>query len=390
MSLDDDDLKYFNLRKEGKTYFSKLFTWSASDEEGKRNVTIVFENSDEQTIGELDGALCLRLSGQKRKTQVTALVTQDDKKVKRLTLQTFKNRTTAGEEWFATSDKHEFTFRQGEFERLLEFLQRIRFVDLTNKGRFQIEDISTQSDRKIIVDAQDRNLFNAIKELSSDERRNLLLGLHNELTNDDVNVLLGRKQALAEFKEQYARQDWDEPTWQSFFEREQWVFGYGLDYRIMRTFDREMAVGSSGTDNKEKPVVDFLQNFTDYTVLVEIKLPETPIFRPKKGGRSGTWEFSREFVSSVSQVLEQKAEWLASAQTGDKYSKDGRRKLSARTRNAKTILVIGSSKEFSQCESVRDREIMEDTFELFRLENRTIDIITYDELLERAEFITRD
>jgi len=32
---------------------------------------------------------------------------------------------------------------------------------------------------------------------------------------------------------------------------------------------------------------------------------------------------------------------------------------------------------------------MRDTFELFRRENRSIDIVTFDELLERARFITR-
>ena len=32
---------------------------------------------------------------------------------------------------------------------------------------------------------------------------------------------------------------------------------------------------------------------------------------------------------------------------------------------------------------------MADTFELFRRECRGIDIVTYDELLERARFITR-
>ena len=33
---------------------------------------------------------------------------------------------------------------------------------------------------------------------------------------------------------------------------------------------------------------------------------------------------------------------------------------------------------------------MRDKFELFRRETRSIDIVTFDELLERATFITRD
>jgi hypothetical protein len=157
---------------------------------------------------------------------------------------------------------------------------------------------------------------------------------------------------------------------------------------MMRQFDREMTVGGGGTDNKNKPVVDFLMSFTDYTVLVEIKTPDTSIFSLSKRGRAGTWEFSRDFMSAVSQVIEQKAEWLLFAQTGEHYNKAGS-VLEARTRNAKTILVVGSRDEFSRLGDARDANIMRDTFELFRRENRSIDIVTFDELLERARFITR-
>ncbi len=124
-------------------------------------------------------------------------------------------------------------------------------------------------------------------------------------------------------------------------------------------------------------------------MLVEIKKPDTPIFKRSRGGRAGTWEFSSEFISAISQILEQKAEWLAFSQTGDHYNADGTKKLTARTRTPKSILVIGSREEFSAIEDARVANVMRDTFELFRREHSSIDIITYDELMERAEFITR-
>ena len=52
--------------------------------------------------------------------------------------------------------------------------------------------------------------------------------------------------------------EWAEADWQDFFEKQTWVFGYGLDYRIMRLFDREMVVGAGGTDNRNKPYCRFL------------------------------------------------------------------------------------------------------------------------------------
>jgi hypothetical protein len=213
--------------------------------------------------------------------------------------------------------------------------------------------------------------------------------LQKSLSHEDINVLLGRRQGIESFDEHMRLRDWSEAQWQDFFEREQWVFGYGLDYRVMRQFEREMTVGAGGTDNQNKPVIDFLMNFTDYTVLVEIKRPDTPIFRASRGGRAGTWEFSPDFMSAVSQIIEQKAEWMSFAQTGEHYNRAGTQALTARTRNAKSILVIGSRDEFLRSGNQRTINVMRDTFELFRRENRSIDIVTFDELLERARFITR-
>jgi hypothetical protein len=145
-----------------------------------------------------------------------------------------------------------------------------------------------------------------------------------------------------------------------------------------------------GTDNRNKPTVDFLMTFTDYTVLVEIKRPGTPIFQLQKAGRAGTWRFSTDFMDAISQVLEQKARWLIAAQFGDHFDKPGARRLEARTRDAKTILVIGNRAEFDQSDNLRDATVKRDTFELFRRDTRNLEIITFDELLDRAKFITKD
>ena len=329
--------------------------------------------------------MCLRLTGSVRKTQVTALVTQDDKQVKRLSLQTFTQYRDGD---VNPIHKHDFTFRSGEFERLVAFLDQIKFVDLSNLSRFQIEDISTQAGPKLIVDAMDKTFVSQLRSMNPEQRNKLFSAMQKNLSEEEINILLGRKQGLQEFEQQLQAGVWGEKDWQDFFDREQWVFGYGLDYRVMRKFDREMTVGTGGTDNKDRPIIDFLMGFTDYTVLVEIKKPNTPIFRESRGGRAGTWELSSDFNSAVSQILEQKAEWLSFAQSGDHFNKDGR-KLEARTRNTKSILVIGSLDNATQGVDERTANVMRDTFELFRNDMRSIDIITYDELLSRARFIAR-
>ena len=384
--MSDDDHSYFKVRKQGKTYISKVFSFHAQNPEEIRNVRMVLDGSDKILLGEIQGALCLRLTGNTRKTQVTALVTQDDKRIKRLSFQTFQSRSG---DWYEGYEKEEFTFRADEFNRLLGFLSQIEFIDLSNRERFDIQDISTRAGPKAIIDASDRGIVERVRGMTEGQRRDLLHAIQNTLTADEVNLILGRKQGLEEYEQQLSQATWSEGEWQDFFERQAWVFGYGLDYRFMRQFDREMKVGGGGTDNKNQPVSDFLMTFTDYTVLVEIKRPSTPIFRRRRGGRAGTWEFSPEFTGAVSQILEQKAEWLSYSQTGEHYNKAGTEKLAARTRNARSILVIGSKEEFASSGNPRDATVMADTFELFRRECRSIDIVTYDELLERARFITR-
>jgi hypothetical protein len=152
---DEKEYEFFNLRKQAKAYISKVFAYDEVDPERVRHVRTVLEGNDQVLLGEIEGAMCLRLTGKARKTQVTATVTQDHKQLRRLSLQTFRPR--AGD-WIKTTDKDEFTFRGDEFNRLLTFLKRIDFIDFSNEENFQIEDISTKAGPKAIIDASDRGI----------------------------------------------------------------------------------------------------------------------------------------------------------------------------------------------------------------------------------------
>src|SRR5258708_4271818 len=165
---DESEYEFFKPRKQAKTYISKVFTFNQLNPERVRQVRMVVEGNDRIHLGELEGAMCLRLTGNVRKTQVSALITQDDKKIKRLTLQTFKTR--AGD-WIQAVEKDEFTFRADEFARLLSFLSQIEFIDLSNEENFQIEDISTKAGPKAIIDASDRGIVDRIKRMTEAEDR---------------------------------------------------------------------------------------------------------------------------------------------------------------------------------------------------------------------------
>src|ERR1700682_1952768 len=202
---DPSEYEFFRLRKEAKTYISKVFTFNASNTERLRQVKMVIEGNDEVHLGEIEGVMCLRLTGNVRKTQVSALVTQDDKGIKRLTLQTFK---THGGDWIKAVEKEEVTFRADECNRLLSFLSQIKFIDLSNEENFHIEDISTKAGPKAIIDASDRGIVNRIRDMTEEQRSGVLRVLQESLTPEEINILLGRKQGLAEYEEHMNLMDW--------------------------------------------------------------------------------------------------------------------------------------------------------------------------------------
>jgi hypothetical protein len=66
---EDSEYDFFKLRKAAKTYISKVFSYSARNTERIRHVRMVVEGSDSLHLGEIEGSICLRLSGKSRTTR---------------------------------------------------------------------------------------------------------------------------------------------------------------------------------------------------------------------------------------------------------------------------------------------------------------------------------
>jgi len=176
-----------------------------------------------------------------------------------------------------------------------------------------------------------------------------------------------------------------ESVWQHFFNLNDWIFGYGLDYRFLGILQKEAHVSSADVAGKGVVINDFLLGCNKFTVLVELKKHDTPLFGKDKN-RSNTWTLSDYLVSALSQILEQKASWQVSAETNMNGNFDDKGNLiKQKTFDPKSILVIGSTKQFEGED--KENQIKAKTFELFRRDSKNIEILTYDELYERAKFI---
>jgi hypothetical protein len=172
-----------------------------------------------------------------------------------------------------------------------------------------------------------------------------------------------------------------EDKWQKFFKKNDWIFGYGLDYKYIESSNREVEIGYGKID---------FASFNKFTVLIEIKTPQTPLLEKakkdeKSPNRSDAWSLSNELVDAVSQILAYKINWQIEAENRDNREKYGSGFLTA---DPKTILVIGKFCDLSKdIKELKNNRITKETFEMFRRDSRNIEIITFDELYERACFI---
>ncbi len=376
-----EEYDYFIKRVTGKIYVSKVFESKIfplnPEKLEKRFIQKVIDKKHFQ-FEKLNvlGHIVLRESDTKR-DQIKALIYGNEPHLLQLTLQRF--RTDTGNPYKADA----FSFRQSEFMELLEFLRDIKFLDLSNKEKFSIyqSDIGT---KKVLVDIEDKELINIIKDYKGEKRENFLNLLKSQnITKEDLDILSGRKSGLDEFKTALNENfEWPESKWQAFFEKNTWIFGYGLDYKFLSILQRESYISGIDLNGKNNVISDFLMADKNFTVLVELKKPNTPLFENEQN-RSESWRLSKELTYSVSQILAQKAAWQLKSEN-ENFDNEGSR-INQRTVDPKTILIIGHSNQFSG--ETKISKIKAKTFELYRRNMRNIEIYTYDDLLDRARYI---
>jgi len=262
------------------------------------------------------------------------------------------------------------------FWKLISFLQSLRDIELP-KEKFSLV---SQDESEIVSALRGRgsdSVVNIIKQLSTSS--DILL------TQKDINSLLKRREKLAEFKQSLTSHSSDESWWQDFFEENKWIFGYGLNYEILRQQQPQPTYGGVKIDGTGGQRGDNLMSTTgdlNFTVLVEIKTPATLLLQGTQEIRNGAWSLSKNLTDALSQIQ-------ANIQTWEKQgseqpeNRDKLDKLSVFTVKPKGIIVIGS---LSQLIDRNKRE----TFQRFRKSIHGIDIITYDELFERAKFIVEN
>lgn len=266
------------------------------------------------------------------------------------------------------SDCHE------NFWSLIAFMQSLSEIEAP-LGGFSL---TNQNDNEIVEAIQNRNIESIrkiIEMLSTTE------GV--SLSEDDISQLLNHKEKTQEFEEAMISHSSDENWWQNYFEINKWIFGYGLDYQILRQERSQPHYGGvqiNGTGDHRGDYLMSTMGEMNFTVLIEIKTPETKLIQGSEEIRSGAWSLSKNLTDAVSQIQSNIQKW--DKDTSDlPENRDQFEMENIFTIQPKGIIVIGSLNEFGDDRSKRE------TFQRFRKSIHGIDIITYDELLYRAKYI---
>lgn len=193
------------------------------------------------------------------------------------------------------------------FWKLISFLQSIREVKIPQDSFSLI----SQGEAEIVTALRGRDassIVNIIKQLSNTE------GI--KLSQEDINQLLRWREKLEKFKTALDTKVSDERKWQNFFEQNKWIFGYGLDYHILRQEQTQPNYGGTLVNGRGGQRGDYLTSTMgdfSFTVLVEIKTPVALLLQGTKEIRNGAWSLSKDLTDAISQIEANIAMWKKTA-----------------------------------------------------------------------------
>lgn len=269
-----------------------------------------------------------------------------------------------------------------EIRRLKEFLAGVKMLDIPHDGTFNVD----YDDLRLVraPDAEANRVMESRPDLVAEFAR-------NNITAEDIVALGYRRAQLKVFESMLANPELAEDDWQKFFEQNQWIFGYGLAYVFLTGLDGKSLQETLRGSSRFKPgkIPDGIMKTRaaiNALCLVEIKKSGTQLL--KQGSyRSGTWAPTAELSGAVAQSQENVRVALDELGVEHRVA-DGNGYLTGEelySVQPRSFLVIGNLNEFRGDYGVNGARFR--SFEDFRRNIRQPEIITFDELYERAKFI---
>ncbi len=224
----------------------------------------------------------------------------------------------------------------------------------------------------------------SLKSILYNQRKKIVKRFYYLLKNMNVNT---DEKSIDFYKKKFnIKELGEEAVWHHFLKNNNWILGLNTDLRFIYDLLSEQKLGSEDSKAKGSSKTDLL-GLSYFTTIIELKTPSTPIFKENKTSKSraNTFDFSNDFIESYSQILAQ--HWDISSNP-DKLLKDDNGQLldrqTIRTIDPKAVLIIGSRNREFPHDRTTINLLKTDSFEKIRRDSKKVDIITFDELFERA------
>ncbi|MDO3645691.1 Shedu immune nuclease family protein [Nocardia mangyaensis] len=269
--------------------------------------------------------------------------------------------------------------------------------------------VSIPKDRFRAVTGDGDHLVELLKESNKDTLVGVMGKLiGGEVTEADLNLIANRKGQLEIFRQLLTDVDYFdkhkerlntgvEGVWQRFFDKNSWIFGYGLTLIPCESYDparlERITTGANVFGGAGKRVDALLRTKGAVSSLLfcEIKKHDTELLAATAYRKPDVYQPSGQLVGAVCQV--QKTAEKAIRDIGTFLHKhvdpDGTPgDFEVATIRPRRIVVAGVASEFATPNGLNPEKIA--SFELYRRSIHDVEIITFDELYQRALFIVED
>jgi hypothetical protein len=390
------DYDIFNNKLPNKLYMSKQietigYERNSDDEvvEIKRPIRIIsniMQLAEEHTFIKDGKEIALRItSGGKQ--QIVAKFYEDSRSMFLLQIQKFTTKSGMPHEV-------SFSFGSKEIQKLSNFINNVCLVPITDKLKAKIDDrfleeINIPKNKLIEIISKDQDLIDEIVKSGISTREISNLAFRKKSLNI-FNRFLTEPEFFDECKKKLGENKGDESLWQFFFEKNNWIFGYGLSYIFNTALDDkklEQVVNGYDFNSSGKRVDALLKSrgLINSLCFAEIKTHKTKLV--DKEYRSESYAITPELSGAIAQIQKTVQKSLENIKTKTAIKNDNGDLTGENLYlyQPKSFLVVGMLKEFQG--EFGDNEDKLSSFELFRKNINNPEIITFDELYERARCI---
>lgn len=393
---------YFANKRTDRVYLSRSISQKSFKKDEKTNkvkeierpiriVSKVIDSEEDHQFIKDGKQVSLRITPGGRQ-EIVAKFYEDNRGIFVLQIQKYTKKT-------GSPHKINFSFVGDEIATLFNFIQNVAILPIEGPDGKKLDDSFVSE--LVLNKEQLHQLIDSHQEIFKEI-------INNEISKEELGNLIYRKEQLEEFEKLLKDEEYfelqkqnlginkrDEDVWQSFFENNTWIFGFGLNYLFNSPLSgkklEQVVQGYSFFESGKR--VDGLlktRGLISSLCFAEIKTHKTELLKNNETPyRPESWAASKELVGGISQVQKTVQKSLRNIETKTQI-KNKQGDLTGEELflyQPKSFLIIGSHDEF-----YGDHGINEDkysSFELFRKNIFNPEIITFDELLERAKQIVK-